>query len=338
MVGHREWLDDDSLYSYAGRAQRRDELEAEIRTWCALRTTDEIVELASLLRVPVAPVGNGKTIPTFDHFVEQKFYVTNPSGGFLQPDVAYTLGDNASRRPAEPSPRLGEHTSAEREHDRAPRTVGRRFPHRADAVRGPPGRRLHRVLGRSHRRSLPRDARCRRRARRVGQASGRHPWPQRAHAERPVVVGVVAAVPRSEHEQARGHPRPRNRGGPGAGARPRRRVRRRARELLATRHGAIRTHLRPAVGASTGSDHDADAGVRAVRSVEGADRIRPEHGTGVGHGVGHRLPGRTAAPAERDVRSRRRDARDASRCCSRSNTAGAPAGACRSRWRWSVAR
>ena len=123
MVGHREWLDDESLYSYAGRAQRRDELEAEIRAWCALRTTDEIVELASLLRVPVAPVGNGKTIPTFDHFMEQKFYVTNPGGGFLQPDVAYTLGDNASRRPAEPSPLLGEHTSAEREHDRAPRTV-----------------------------------------------------------------------------------------------------------------------------------------------------------------------------------------------------------------------
>ena len=81
------------------------------------------MELASLLRVPVAPVGNGKTIPTFDHFVEREFYVTNPSGGFLQPDVAYTLGDTASRRPAEASPRLGEHTGDEREHEHAPRTV-----------------------------------------------------------------------------------------------------------------------------------------------------------------------------------------------------------------------
>ena len=106
MVGHREWLDDDSLYSYTGHASRREELEAEIRAWCALRTTDEIAGPASLLRVPVAPVGNGKTIPTFDHFVERKFYVTNPSGGFLQPDVTYTLGDTASRRPAElPAPR-----------------------------------------------------------------------------------------------------------------------------------------------------------------------------------------------------------------------------------------
>ena len=81
------------------------------------------MELASLLRVPVAPVGNGKTIPTFDHFVERKFYVTNPSGRFLQPDVPYTLGDTASRRPAEASHCLGEHTGAEREHDRALRTV-----------------------------------------------------------------------------------------------------------------------------------------------------------------------------------------------------------------------
>ena len=49
--------------------------------------------------------------------------MTNPSGGFLQPDVAYTLGDTASRRPAEASPRLGEHTGDEREHEPAPRTV-----------------------------------------------------------------------------------------------------------------------------------------------------------------------------------------------------------------------
>ena len=34
MVGHREWLDDDSLYSYAGHASRREELEAEIRVVC----------------------------------------------------------------------------------------------------------------------------------------------------------------------------------------------------------------------------------------------------------------------------------------------------------------
>jgi hypothetical protein len=70
--------------------------------------------------VPVAPVGNGKTIPTFDHFVERKFYITNPSGGFVQPDVPYTLGDNASRRTF-PSPRRAHKGRAEK--DRAPRNI-----------------------------------------------------------------------------------------------------------------------------------------------------------------------------------------------------------------------
>jgi crotonobetainyl-CoA:carnitine CoA-transferase CaiB-like acyl-CoA transferase len=123
MVGHPDWLQDESLYSYAGRAARRQELEAGIRTWCASHTSDEIIELATLLRVPVAPIGNGKTIPAFDHFMERNFYVTNPRAGFVQPDVPYTLGDNASRRSVEASPLLGEHTGTERAHTRPRRTT-----------------------------------------------------------------------------------------------------------------------------------------------------------------------------------------------------------------------
>ena len=59
MVEHPEWIDDQRLYAYAGRALRRPELEAAIREWVGRRTAAEVLEMADLLRVPAAPMGNG---------------------------------------------------------------------------------------------------------------------------------------------------------------------------------------------------------------------------------------------------------------------------------------
>jgi len=113
MVGHPEWIEDERLYSYAGRATRRTELEEVIRGWTSQRTTGEVLETCSLLRVPAAPVGNGATVASFDHLVGRRFYVPNPRSGVLQPDVPYTLGAGAGRRPAEAAPRLGQHSTDE---------------------------------------------------------------------------------------------------------------------------------------------------------------------------------------------------------------------------------
>ena len=49
------------------------------------------IELASLLRIPVAPIGNGAVLPTFDHFVERGVFVDHPSGRFIQPRVPYKI-------------------------------------------------------------------------------------------------------------------------------------------------------------------------------------------------------------------------------------------------------
>jgi crotonobetainyl-CoA:carnitine CoA-transferase CaiB-like acyl-CoA transferase len=110
MVGHPEWIEDERLYSYAGRAMRRDELEKAITSWVSERTTAEVLEACSLLRVPAAPVGDGSRVTSFDHLVERRFFVANPRTGVLQPDVPYTLGAGGGRRPPEPAPLLGEHT------------------------------------------------------------------------------------------------------------------------------------------------------------------------------------------------------------------------------------
>jgi crotonobetainyl-CoA:carnitine CoA-transferase CaiB-like acyl-CoA transferase len=132
MVDHPEWIEDGQLYAYVGRLARYNELESATREWCATRTTAEVLEMADLLRVPAAPVGDGKLVLGFDQFVERHFYLRNPRSGHLQPDVPYTLGAGAARRPPESPPRLGEHTRSEMAKSRPPR--------RSQEPRDPTGR------------------------------------------------------------------------------------------------------------------------------------------------------------------------------------------------------
>jgi len=110
MTERFDWLEDPSLGLMDNRSIRHDELVDAIDGWASTRTTAEIVELASLLRVPVAPIGNGATLPTFDHYIERHSYTRHPCSGVTQPDVWYSLSGGAQRRAAEPSPALGEHT------------------------------------------------------------------------------------------------------------------------------------------------------------------------------------------------------------------------------------
>ncbi len=123
MVEQPEWMADESLILFENRLFRRDEFGPKISQWMRDHTTDEIVELATALRIAVAPIGNGETVTSIDQFVERDWFVKNPCSGFLQPDVPYTLSKGAARRPFEPAPRLGEHTDVERSAPRPPRAA-----------------------------------------------------------------------------------------------------------------------------------------------------------------------------------------------------------------------
>ncbi len=124
MVEHPEWIEDQRLYAYAGRALRRTELETAIREWVEKRTAGEVLEMADLLRVPAAPMGNGERITGLDHFVERNFYLPHPRSGVLQPDVSYTLGGGAERRYPTASPVLGAHSLADEALRATRRVVG----------------------------------------------------------------------------------------------------------------------------------------------------------------------------------------------------------------------
>ena len=91
LIGKPEWQQDESLFIAVQRRLRADELVADIRDWTRRRTTDEIVETASLMRIPVAPIGSGETVSSIDHFVAEEWFVRHPDG-FVQPRRPYRFG------------------------------------------------------------------------------------------------------------------------------------------------------------------------------------------------------------------------------------------------------
>jgi crotonobetainyl-CoA:carnitine CoA-transferase CaiB-like acyl-CoA transferase len=85
MIGRPDWAEDRTLDPVANRFERAEELNGFIEAWAGARTTAEIVELATGLRIPSTEVGNGATIPVMEHFAADGFYQRNSEGGFLQP-------------------------------------------------------------------------------------------------------------------------------------------------------------------------------------------------------------------------------------------------------------
>jgi crotonobetainyl-CoA:carnitine CoA-transferase CaiB-like acyl-CoA transferase len=106
LIGRPDWHEDESLFIAAERRQRADDLQRPIREWTRTRSTEEIVEVASLMRIPVAPIGTGETIISIDHFVAEEWFVENPSG-FVQPRRPYRFRGESISPPA-PAPVAGE--------------------------------------------------------------------------------------------------------------------------------------------------------------------------------------------------------------------------------------
>jgi len=124
MVGHPEWIGHPEF----GRVDRRPEHDGELRPLIAqyttAHTTDEILATAAEMRIPVAPVGNGATLPEIPPFVERGVFARRadgtPADGLVQPRVPYLI-EGVDPRPFGRAPQAGEHTDAVRaELDAAP--------------------------------------------------------------------------------------------------------------------------------------------------------------------------------------------------------------------------
>jgi crotonobetainyl-CoA:carnitine CoA-transferase CaiB-like acyl-CoA transferase len=133
LIGRTDLLPDKELASAYGRATRMEEWNAIVRDWTRQRTTAEVVEAAALLRIPVAPVNNGKTVLEHEHFQARGVFVVNPSGGFLQPRPPYRVNGHAPGR-LQAVPAIGEHNDTVSA--RSPRVLPRQAPTDARPLAG----------------------------------------------------------------------------------------------------------------------------------------------------------------------------------------------------------
>ena len=130
MVGHQEWIDEESPLSITEHANEK---ASEIYSWFDSQSVDDIRELATAFRIPNAPVANGATITELDQFQHRHSFVANPRDGFTQPVPPYRM-QPGTLRPPQAAPRLGEHTSQYRQsglsasHQRTPAASPDRLP------------------------------------------------------------------------------------------------------------------------------------------------------------------------------------------------------------------
>jgi len=110
LIERPDLAQDERFLHSAHRFAARDFLQQAIHGWSRERSVAEIVELASLLRVPSAPVLDARGVLECEHYAKRSVFVENPHG-FRQPRSPYQLGLGA-QRPIGRAPRLGEHTAA----------------------------------------------------------------------------------------------------------------------------------------------------------------------------------------------------------------------------------
>ena len=90
MVDCPEFTEIPQLRFQIGRWDYRDWIRERIDPWMSERTVEEIVELGQLFRLPLAPLGNGSTIPDMDHLRARGVYIDNPAG-FRQPRAPWLM-------------------------------------------------------------------------------------------------------------------------------------------------------------------------------------------------------------------------------------------------------
>ncbi len=100
---------DRTLFAVASRLARFEEWNAIVHAFTKRHTTAEIVERASRLRIPVAPVNDGERVRGHEHLVARGVLARDPSGSFERPLPPY-LFDGERPPPPRPAPRLGQHT------------------------------------------------------------------------------------------------------------------------------------------------------------------------------------------------------------------------------------
>ncbi|MBW1884718.1 MAG: CoA transferase, partial [Deltaproteobacteria bacterium] len=134
LIERPDLIEDESLSRWPERLARWDWWHETVHAYTRTQTTADLIERASALRIPVAPVNDGKRVLEHPHLIERGIFIEDPSGGFKRPVAPY-LVDGERLAPPRPAPRLGEHDGRiEARRPRRPSPSGeRRLP--LDGVR-----------------------------------------------------------------------------------------------------------------------------------------------------------------------------------------------------------
>ncbi|MFM8412204.1 MAG: CoA transferase [Alphaproteobacteria bacterium] len=129
LIERPDLCEDEQLAQAYGRLARYEEWTAIVKEWTRRHTTEEILDRAAALRIPVAPVLNGDTVRSHEQVVARRVLVPDPSGTFLQPRRPWRV-DDADPPPPRPAPRAGEHDGSIEPHvPRRPAPTGeKRLP------------------------------------------------------------------------------------------------------------------------------------------------------------------------------------------------------------------
>jgi crotonobetainyl-CoA:carnitine CoA-transferase CaiB-like acyl-CoA transferase len=111
LIERPDLQQDEVLAQFAGRLMRFQEWNEIMEEWLTKHTTEEIIERASLLRIPVAPICNGKTVLSHEQLLARGVYGRDAEGRFVQPRRPYRIDDVDPPAPG-PAPRLGADTGS----------------------------------------------------------------------------------------------------------------------------------------------------------------------------------------------------------------------------------
>ena len=103
LIGQPEVAKDERYLDATMRMAHLDHMQRIMHAWTRQHTVAEIVEIASAMRIPVAPVGDGQTLPNIDQLQARGVYRRAP-GGFLQPRAPFVFSETASRSLGEAPP------------------------------------------------------------------------------------------------------------------------------------------------------------------------------------------------------------------------------------------
>ena len=106
LIERPDLLETAEFAALATRNARAEEWNAMVRAYTTRHTTAHIVDAAAALRIPVAPVADGKIILELDHPAERGVFVRDPLDEFTMPRRPYLIDGTAGDAP-DPAPEVG---------------------------------------------------------------------------------------------------------------------------------------------------------------------------------------------------------------------------------------